>query len=106
MPPAVELVNYEGKSGYGFARSGRLRGTGFDFDSNELANAMVTDVSYFINSEMPKGITLFYETKEGEWKFLDVDNYGWVLNKTEKGTLYKLEEKSSIFFDTIQIITK
>ena len=106
MPPGVELITYDGKPDFGFARSGRLRGTGFDFESNELANAMVTDVSYFISSDTPKGITLFYKTKDGEWKFLDVDNYGWVINKTEKGTLYKLEEKNSVFFDTIQIITK
>ncbi len=106
MPPGVELITYEGKPDFGFARSGRLRGTGFDFESNELANTMVTDVSYFLSSDTPKGTALFYKTKDGEWKFLDVDNYGWVLNKTEKGTLYKLEEKNSVFFDTIQIITK
>lgn len=106
MPPGTELMSYKGTASGGFAWSGRLRGTGFDFDSNELANAMVTDVFYFISNETPKGATLFYKTKDGEWKFLDVDNYGWVMNKTEKGTVYKLEETTSIFFDTIQIITK
>lgn len=106
MPPGTELMSYKGTASGGFAWSGRLRGTGFDFDSNELANAMVTDVFYYISNDTPKGVTLFYKTKEGEWKFLDVDNYGWVMNKTEKGTVYKLEETTSIFFDTIQIITK
>lgn len=106
MPPDTELISYKGTASDGFAWSGRLRGTGFDFDSNELANTMVSDVSYFIRNDTPKGITLFYKTKGGEWKFLDVDNYGWVINKTEKGMLYKLEESDSVFFDTIRIINK
>ena len=104
MPPDTELISYKGTASGGFAWSGRLRGTGFDFENNVLANTMVSDVSYFIRNDEPKGITLFYKTKGGEWKFLDVDNFGWVINKTEKGTLYKLEESDSVFFDTIRII--
>ena len=103
MPENTSVIYYTGDQQGGFAKSGRLRGTGFDPESRELINTMVTDVYYFVSGEYQNGMVLLYKTKDHDWVSLSINEKGWLISKTENGALYKLEEKRSVFFDTITI---
>lgn len=102
-PKDAVLITYSGDERGGFAKSGRLRGTGIDFETKTLSMPIVSDVFFFVSGDDRNSGTLLYETTEAEWKQLPVGE-AWKIRETASGTLYKLQEKETVLFDTINII--
>ena len=99
-PGNVLLYAADGNSTEGFARAGRLRGTGISPKKSKLTNPMVSDVYVFVSGENEKGSVLMYETRDEEFKQVRFEDM-WLIRKTDNGTLYKLEESSPVLFETI-----
>ena len=102
-PRDTVLISYGGDEQAGFAKSARLRGTGFDFQNKRLKDPVVTDVFFFVSGKNQDGTVLIYETTGKEWKRIPVEE-AWPIRETEAGTLYKLQEGEVILFDTLSII--
>ncbi len=102
-PRNMVLITYSGDEQTGFAKSGRLRGTGFDFEAKALNMPMVSDVFFFVSGMDRNSAELVFETTEAEWKKISLTE-AWVIRETDAGTLYKLQEKDTILFDSITII--
>lgn len=101
-PADTVLIRYEGKEEIGFAKSGSLAGTAFDFEDNKLLNPMVSEVYFYISGSDREGVSLVYETRDAEWKQLPLKD-AWPVRKTANGSLYKLQENRPVLFETIGI---
>ena len=64
---------------------------------------MVSDVFFFVSGMDRDSAELVFETTEAEWKKISLTE-AWVIRETDAGTLYKLQEKDTILFDSITII--
>lgn len=102
-PGNTVIITYDGNEQGGSAVCGRLRGTGFDFENNTLAKEMVSDVFLFVSGENQKGVLVSYRNKNDEWIRLPIEE-AWLIRETKEGTLYKLQEKQTIRFDSIALI--
>ena len=102
-PANTVIISYDGNERGGFAKCGRLRGTGFDFENDTTALEMVSEVSLFVSGENQKGVLVNYKTRDGEWTQLPIGE-AWLIRETKDGTLYKLQEKQAIRFDSIALI--
>ncbi|MBR6088488.1 MAG: hypothetical protein IKP86_01050 [Anaerolineaceae bacterium] len=103
-PDNTALIAYSGTAQGGFAKCGRLRGTGFDFDNGTLSTPVVSDVFIFVSGANEKDTVLIYETRDAEWKRLPVTEV-WFVKRTKDGVLYKLDENRPILFDTIGLVS-
>ena len=103
QPSGTLLITYSGDEQGGFAKSGKLTGTGFDFETNKLDNPMVSDVYLYVSGKNRIGAVLTYWTRNAEWKQMTLDE-AWLIRQTPEGTLYKLQEKVPILFDTIGLL--
>ena len=104
-PQRTAVITYGGDEQSGFAKSGRLRGTGFDFETKTLSSPSVSEVFFFVSGKAREGARLVYATTAGEWRGIPVEE-AWLIRETEAGALYKLQETDTIVYDTIGIIWK
>lgn len=102
-PENSVLMSYTADDRAGFAKCGSLRGVGFDFENNELTDAMVADVHIFMNGENQKDVSILYLTKDGEWNQLPIEK-AHIMQKTKDGTLYKIMDNRPMRFDSIALI--
>ena len=102
-PANTDIISYTGDERGGFAKCGRLRGTGFDFENDTTDMEMVSEVFLFVSGENQKGVRVNYRTRDGEWTQLPIEE-AWLIRETKDGTLYKLQEKQAIRFDSIALI--
>ncbi len=102
-PKNTTLVTYTGDGRMSFAKSGRLRGTGFDTETGVLEKPVVSDVFIFAGGEIPDGTLLVYTTKEDENKRIPLTD-SWLIRETDRGTLYKLKENVPMLFDSIGLL--
>ena len=104
-PKNTVIISYDGDERGGFARCGRLRGTGFDFENGTTDKEMVSEVYLFVSGENQKGVLVNYLTRDEQWTRLPIED-AWLIRETKDGTLYKLQEKQAIRFDSIALIKK
>ncbi|MBQ6519490.1 MAG: hypothetical protein IJI14_12270 [Anaerolineaceae bacterium] len=104
-PENTVIMSYGGNEHRGFAKCGRLRGTGFNFENRTTANEMVSDVYLFVSGENQTGVSVLYLTRDGEWLQQPIEN-AWLIRQTDKGTLYKLQQKGSVRFDSIVLVSR
>ena len=102
-PANTVVISYDGDERGGFAKCGRLRGTGFDFENDTTDMEMVSEVFLFVSGEDQKGVLVNYRTHDGQWTQLPIEE-AWTIRETKDGTLYKLQEKQTIRFDSIALI--
>lgn len=102
-PPDTVLISYDGDGQTGFAKSGRLRGTGFDFETNSLVTPVVSDVFFFVSGKNQDDAVLIYAATGTGWKRVPVGE-AWFVRETTAGKLYKLQESETILYDTIGLI--
>ena len=102
-PSNTVLISYDGNERGGFAKCGRLRGTGFDFDNDTLAKEMVSEVFLFVSGENQKGVLVNYLPRDEQWVRLPIEE-ALPIRKTKNGTLYKLQDNQAIRFDSIALI--
>ena len=100
--PNSLLVSYSGDSASGFAKRGKIRMVQTDPETGTLPKALVTDIFFYVSGTNESGKTLIYETKKGETVRIPVEE-AWLIRKTDKGTLYKLDEKLPVKFETVGI---
>ena len=102
-PANTRIISYAGDERGGFAKCGRLRGTGFDFENDTTDMEMVSEVFLFVSGENQKGVLVNYRTRDGEWTQLPIED-AWFIRETKDGMLYKLQETQAIRFDSIALI--
>lgn len=102
-PSDTALITYSGSQSGGFAKFGRLRGTGFDAETGKLAEPLVSDLFFFVSGTKNDDAVLIYETKDRETKRLRLGE-AWLIRETGQGTLYKLQENRPVFFDSVSIL--
>lgn len=98
------VVTYGGDKEGGFAKSGTLTGTGIDYGENTLLSPIVSEAYFYVSGANRNGVTLIYQTRDAEWKQLDLEK-AWIIQETPEGTLYKLQERRPVFFDSIGLRT-
>ena len=99
------LMFYTADDRAGFAKCGRLRGIGFDFENNELTNEMVSDVFLFMSGENQRNVFITYLSKDNQWNWMPIEE-AWLIQKTKDGTLYKIPDNRPMRFDSIALIKR
>ena len=104
-PSNMVLITYGGDAVGGFAKCGKLNGTGFDYEGRQLKDPMVSDVFVYLSGRNRDKASLIYETRDAEWKQIALKD-AWLIRETSDGALYKVQERRPILFDTIGIVSE
>ncbi len=100
FPSDTYLIAYNGTKNLEFSKIGLLTEAKADNDMEKLDNPFVKNIYFFVRNPDNLPLTITFQTRDGKANNIPL-SYIHPAVQTDQGSIYRLEESKSIFFDSI-----